>query len=223
MLSTLTVPNNMGKVARTPPANTTLMIAGPDFGSDRKMWWISGSLPYRRGLSDAAAAGVSKFVVNVNARDLYPVVEPKEPMTMLAEMGVEARRNCDGRSLVVWNIVRNPALAQCRTRRTNDNCAFPDSLTLSGYEMSSFVVGSSSKRKAWCGRFAVLPSCVVNRSLRLSASVSVNALARGPVGESLEHVSFVSQSVVECILFHLRRANSCAFTLNGNRGICEAP
>ena len=49
----LTVRRRMGMVARTVAVKKSEIILGGDFGPARKMWWISSSLPYRRGLSGA--------------------------------------------------------------------------------------------------------------------------------------------------------------------------
>lgn len=85
-------------VATTASTKAKLMIFGGLFGSGRKMWCISGCLPYRSGVSAAGAAllgsgftSMSKSLVD------RPLAVPKEPMTMLAWSGFVDWRSCTGR------------------------------------------------------------------------------------------------------------------------------
>lgn len=85
-------------------------------GSARKMWWISGSLPYRSGFSSLVDEAVdSVSIAKVKAWLLYPVEEPKLAITMLARRLRGERRKAVGRSLCVRSIF-----------------ALPESLTLKG-------------------------------------------------------------------------------------------
>lgn len=63
----------MGIVPSTARRKKDEMISGGLLGSERKMWWISGSLPYRSGVSTATGAALlSCGIVNVKAGELYP-------------------------------------------------------------------------------------------------------------------------------------------------------
>lgn len=96
---TLTAPIRTGKVARTAAAKNREMIFSGLFGSDRNVWVISASLPYRNGDSDAGAGEfASSSTLRLKARSLYAFDDPKEPMTMLASMGLGDFRNWDGKS-----------------------------------------------------------------------------------------------------------------------------
>lgn len=97
-----TAPSNAGIVASTAPRNTKLMTMFGLFGSDLKLWCISGSFPYLNGFScEGIATLESRSRVSENALLLYPVEVPKEAITMLAESGEELRSICRGRSLCV--------------------------------------------------------------------------------------------------------------------------
>ncbi len=72
---------------------STIMILGL-FGSDLKVWCISGSFPYRRGFSVWAVGALGSFSVeSVKAAALYPLDEPKDAITMEAERDDELRMN----------------------------------------------------------------------------------------------------------------------------------
>lgn len=62
-----TTPARMGSVATTAPEKIKLMSTFGLFGSARKTWWISGSLPYRRGFS-VTGKGVFGSVVGVSVK-----------------------------------------------------------------------------------------------------------------------------------------------------------
>jgi len=95
----LTPPSKAGRVARVANKKNPLMATLGLLASGRKMWWISGSLPYRSGVSAAGTGTLgSSSIVRGNASLLYPAEDPKEAMTMLAERGDVERSNCDGRS-----------------------------------------------------------------------------------------------------------------------------
>ena len=66
-------------------------IAGGLFGSPRKMWWISGSLPYRRGFSYAGAATLGSGLNSMSNTGLIrPWAEPKDARTTVAFSGFVA-------------------------------------------------------------------------------------------------------------------------------------
>ena len=72
---------------------------------------------------------------------------------------------------------------------TRETLPLPLSLTLSTNDSSNPLAGSVRLRKAWCGRFAVVPSTVVRSSFNESVAPSVTVLARGLVALSLVIVS----------------------------------
>lgn len=74
-----------GTVATTASANTREMILGGLWGSARKMWWISSSLPYRRGVSYLGAGALGSILTSMlKTGEMEPLTEPKEPRTRLA-------------------------------------------------------------------------------------------------------------------------------------------
>lgn len=73
---------------------------------------------------------------------------------------------------------------------TNSNRDLPFSLTVNGYEISSPVCESFNKRKAWCGRFAELPSLVVKVTRNVSAPANETAFDSG-----LEEVNLMKSQV----------------------------
>lgn len=111
-----TVPNRIGKVAKTAPEkNKEIMMFG-FLGSARKIWWISGSFPYRSGFSSLVEEpDESVSIANVNALLLYPAEEPNDAMTMLASRLRGERRKAAGRSFC-----------------DKSTFAFPESFTLKG-------------------------------------------------------------------------------------------
>lgn len=68
---------------------------------------------------------------------------------------------------------------------TNSNRDLPFSFTVNGYEMSSPLWGSCNRRKAWCGRFAELPSWVVKVTRSVSAPAMVTGFDSGFAEENL--------------------------------------
>lgn len=68
---------------------------------------------------------------------------------------------------------------------TSSNRDLPFSFTVNGYEMSNPVWGSCNRRNAWCGRFAELPSWVVNVTRNVSAPAIVTGFESGLVEENL--------------------------------------
>jgi hypothetical protein len=75
------------------------MILGGDFGSERKMWWISFSAAYRSGFAGIASGTLGSRVTLIsNALLLNGVEEPKDPMTIDAAIGFDEVRNWNGRS-----------------------------------------------------------------------------------------------------------------------------
>ena len=95
-----TTTTKVGSAATTAPANTMVIIFGGLFGSDLKMWWISGSFPYRRGLStDEGGAEGSTSIFRSKAWLLYGFDEPNEPMTRDALKVCDLDANWTGKSL----------------------------------------------------------------------------------------------------------------------------
>lgn len=92
-----------GSAAITAPAKTIVIIFGGLFGSDLKVWWISGSFPYRRGLStDLGGDEGSNSIFRSNAWLLYGFDEPKEAMTSDALKVWDLDENWTGKSLWLW-------------------------------------------------------------------------------------------------------------------------
>lgn len=91
--------NSAGTVASTASANTIEMIMGGFLGSDRKMWWISASLPYRSGFSGTSTAAVgSSLTLKSKTGVTEPSEEPKDAIIRLAERGPSERSSWPGRS-----------------------------------------------------------------------------------------------------------------------------
>ena len=95
--------SNAGTVATTAAVKTKVMIKGGLVGSDLKMWWISSSLPYRKGLScDGRGEAGSWAIVRAKAGLLYGFEEPKDAMIRDADSGSEEDRRATGMSFCVW-------------------------------------------------------------------------------------------------------------------------
>lgn len=94
--------NRAGTVATTASAKTIDTIMGGLFGSSRKMWWISGNLPYRRAGSYCGVEAMGSSWTSMLKRGVADAAEePNEPRTRLAVRGALERRNCTGRSFWV--------------------------------------------------------------------------------------------------------------------------
>jgi hypothetical protein len=88
------VPARIGRVARTASVNTRLTIRGGDFGSSRKMWWISGLAAYLSGAGGAAGGALaSAWIVMSKTFLLKGVDEPKDASTIDALRGLELVRS----------------------------------------------------------------------------------------------------------------------------------
>lgn len=98
-----TTMSKVGSATTTAPANIMVIIFGGLCGSDLKMWWISGSFPYRRGLStDEGGAEGSSSIFRSKAWLLYGFDEPKEAMTRDALKVCDLDANWTGKSLWLW-------------------------------------------------------------------------------------------------------------------------
>jgi hypothetical protein len=82
-----------GMGAKTASVKKIETILGGTRSGSLKIWWISGSFPYRTGFSycGGVAAGLSTRSMSKMGRT-RPSDEPKEPMTMLAWSGFLERR-----------------------------------------------------------------------------------------------------------------------------------
>ena len=101
----LTAPNTIGSVVIAAIVKNNTMTMFGLLGSALKIWWISGNLPYLKGFSPCVGGALgSSAMAKENAGELYPVDEPKEPITMEAESEEELRRNWVGRSFCVWDM-----------------------------------------------------------------------------------------------------------------------
>lgn len=74
---------------------------------------------------------------------------------------------------------------------TKETLPLPLSLTVRTKDSSSPLVGSVKVRKAWCGRFAVVPSTVVRSIFSESVAPSDTVFARGLVALSLRSLSII--------------------------------
>ena len=98
----LTAPRRMGRAAIAPNVKMVLIRTLGDLGSDLKIWCISGNFPYLSGLSVLPTGTPwSVFTFRVKISELYPVEEPKDAITRLAETLESLFRNCVGRSFCV--------------------------------------------------------------------------------------------------------------------------
>lgn len=84
--------NSAGTVATTARANVIEMITGGFLGSDRKMWWISASLPYRSGFGGTSTVATgSSLTLKSKTGVTKPWDEPKDATIRLAERGPSER------------------------------------------------------------------------------------------------------------------------------------
>lgn len=105
--------------------------------------------------------------MTLNATALYGFADPKDAKTIDALSDWLEVRNWLGRSFCVFEPLAGASL-RGHGHHTTSTLPFPVSLTVSGKDSSSPVVGSSSVRKAWCGLLGVLSSVAVKRTLRVS-------------------------------------------------------
>jgi hypothetical protein len=76
---------------------------------------------------------------------------------------------------------------------TKSSFPFPLSFTVNGNDVSNPVSMSLTRRRAWCGRFGVLPSTAVRTILRLSDAPSAIGFDKGALIESLGSMQYISR------------------------------
>ena len=95
----LTVPSKTGKAPSTNTVKTKDMILGGLFGSALNIWWISESLPYRKGFSDFGAGTFgSVWIARSKALLLYGLEVPNDAIMREAESRSDVVRSCVGMS-----------------------------------------------------------------------------------------------------------------------------
>jgi len=86
----------------TASVKTNEMIFGGDFGSSRKIWWISGLLVKRSGGEGIASGALASLATaRLKVCLLSGVEEPNDAIRIEACAGFELVRNWKGRSFCV--------------------------------------------------------------------------------------------------------------------------
>lgn len=119
--------------------------------------------------------------------------EPKDARRSVARRGWVEMRSWTGRSFCAFQKLLAGASGTIAGEHTSSTLPLPLSFTENVYVVSSPVSWSWSRRKAWCGRFAVLPSVAVKIILRLSVAPNATGFERGVRSESLSQLESVHE------------------------------